>query len=235
VLIFTGFLIFQSFITGYFTIHHFIYTTRSGFLAHSSVVILISGLSPALFSLFLLLYPSMLYGLSGKNLHHIHPSGRVVESDTSPLKVSGHGATDQPFQSVVTIAVEDQTEWPEPRDLLDKVEIEAVLKTLINGKNIFPDQNFTIYSLAIALEIPVHRLRTYFHVRGESFSEFRNRLRVERAKELLKSGESKRFTLEAIGNMSGFSSNVSFFNEFRKITGTSPMQYAREHQAKIIA
>ena len=176
-----------------------------------------------------------MYGLSGKNLNQIPPWRGAVENGIPLIKISRHGATDLPCRGVMSVAVPSQPEWPGPAYLLDKVEIEAMLTTLMSEKNIIPDQKFTIYSLSVTLEIPVHRLRTYFQVRGESFSEFRNRLRVDRAKELLKNGDSERFTMEAIGNMSGFSSSVSFFNEFRKIVGTSPMQHTREQQAKVIA
>ena len=50
------------------------------------------------------------------------------------------------------------------------------------------------------------------------------RLRVERAKELLR---TKRFTVSEISDMCGFENVYYFSNVFKKITGVSPRNYIK--------
>jgi AraC-like DNA-binding protein len=87
-------------------------------------------------------------------------------------------------------------------------------------------QDFNMARLSVLVNIPVHHLAYYFReVKKTSFTDFRNRWRVEYAKKLILEGKSNDLTLEAIGMLSGFSSRNTFLNAFKKAEGISPSAY----------
>ncbi|NYJ28628.1 helix-turn-helix domain-containing protein [Allomuricauda sp. ARW1Y1] len=58
-----------------------------------------------------------------------------------------------------------------------------------------------------------------------SFVDFVNGYRVEEAKRLMLDTANRSFTLEAIGNLAGFTSKSGFFRAFKKATGMTPNQF----------
>lgn len=94
-------------------------------------------------------------------------------------------------------------------------------------------QEFSMAQLATLTHIPLHHLAYFFREHnGDSFHNFRNRWRVEYSKKLIREGQSRRLTLEAIGQSSGFSSRNTFFVAFKRLEGISPRDYA-QRSAKI--
>ncbi len=88
------------------------------------------------------------------------------------------------------------------------------------------DPDFTMARLSVLTGIPMHHLHYFFkESKGESFIDYRNKWRVEHAKKLIHNGEANDMTMEAIGNMSGFSSRNTFLSAFKKREGTSPGNY----------
>ncbi|MCF8366549.1 MAG: helix-turn-helix domain-containing protein [Bacteroidales bacterium] len=84
-------------------------------------------------------------------------------------------------------------------------------------------QDFNLTQLSALVNIPVHHLAYYFReVKQISFTDFRNRWRIEHAKNLILEGKSSGLTLEAIGLLSGFTSRNTFLNAFKKAEGISP-------------
>jgi AraC-like DNA-binding protein len=83
-------------------------------------------------------------------------------------------------------------------------------------------------AISIEVGIPVHHLTHFFNViKKTSFSDWRNKLRIEYALELMTKGETKIITLEAISLKCGFTSQSTFIRAFKKITGTSPSNYLK--------
>jgi AraC-like DNA-binding protein len=60
---------------------------------------------------------------------------------------------------------------------------------------------------------------------GVNFNEFVNKYRIEEAKKLLESNESKLFTMEHIAEKSGFGSVNSFTRVFKEFEGITPGQF----------
>ncbi len=84
-------------------------------------------------------------------------------------------------------------------------------------------QDFSLVQLSVLIDVPVHHLAYYFReVKQMSFTDFRNRWRIEHAKNLILEGKSSDLTLEAIGLLSGFFSRNTFLNAFKKVEGISP-------------
>ena len=212
-LIFICFVSYQLICIIHITFDHFKYPTRSDFLSHSMIFLLIWGVVLVIFNLVLLLFPTILYGLSW-DTHQKNPRRK------NTLACSTWEAVEAPVHDGIILTDNSR----------DQQEIEVKLRDEVGLNKPFLEQNFTIYSLAVTMEIPEYKLRAYFHHTGVSFSEYRNRLRVEHAISMLQAGDSDRYSIEGIGKMSGFSSTASFFTEFRKATGKSPMLYARNYK-----
>ncbi len=75
---------------------------------------------------------------------------------------------------------------------------------------------------AVAGMSKFHFLRVFKDITGTSPLEYRNKLRIEHAKELL---EDESIPVGEIGNMIGFSSPSYFCDAFKKKTGVSPQKY----------
>ncbi len=79
------------------------------------------------------------------------------------------------------------------------------------------------------IKIPTHHLLYYFkEIKKQSFNDFRNELRVMHAAKLMNEGKANKFTMEAIGQMSGFSSRNTFFKVFKKHFGVSPGNFVQK-------
>ncbi len=89
------------------------------------------------------------------------------------------------------------------------------------------EHDFSLARLSVLTNIPVHHLAYYFReIRKQGFSEYRNEWRIEHAKSLIANGEAHGITLEAIGDMSGFSSRNTFLAAFKKKEGIPPKAFA---------
>lgn len=67
---------------------------------------------------------------------------------------------------------------------------------------------------------------------GCSFSDYVNQLRVEYAKRLLQ--ENKEIKMSIVSNKSGFSSEQSFYRNFRKFTGMTPTEWVKSSKETFV-
>lgn len=74
---------------------------------------------------------------------------------------------------------------------------------------------------------PNHVSRLFRQFAGESFNQVLRRLRMDRAKQLLRDGE---MSIKAVAAECGYSSTEYFGNEFRRLFGTSPGRFRREQK-----
>jgi len=90
-------------------------------------------------------------------------------------------------------------------------------------------QDFNLVQLSVLINIPVHHLAYYFKENKQmSFTDFRNRWRVEHAKNLILEGKSDDLTLEAIGILSGFTTRNTFLTAFKKVEGITPKAFVNK-------
>lgn len=103
-------------------------------------------------------------------------------------------------------------------------ELIATLSLLMNDKRPYTNSNLKSSELAHELGISLHEFSRFINETiGKSFSDYINEHRVEEAKRLIAS--NSKYTLEAIGNMSGFNSKSAFYKAFKKYTGITPAKY----------
>ena len=86
--------------------------------------------------------------------------------------------------------------------------------------------DFDLEDIEDALEIPKHHIIYCFTIiLQKKFTAYRSWIRVEHAKELLKSGTADTLSIDGIGSQSGFPSRSSFYATFKAETGMTPSQY----------
>ena len=112
---------------------------------------------------------------------------------------------------------------------IDKALLEKIALHLpiIAEKELFLDPNITLEVAAKELNTPKHILSQYLNEQLEKpFSTFINELRIEKAKQLLRTKTN--YTIESIGYESGFNSKSTFFTAFKQLTGQTPFEYQKK-------
>ena len=90
-----------------------------------------------------------------------------------------------------------------------------------------PDSSTHIMSREIGL--PLHHVTYFFNqINNEKYIDWRNRLRVEYAIDLLNRQKGYNKTIEVLGKECGFKSYSAFFQSFKQITGKLPKEYIKE-------
>ncbi|MDB4581998.1 helix-turn-helix transcriptional regulator [Draconibacterium sp.] len=114
----------------------------------------------------------------------------------------------------------EEVEYEQPKDL------KKELIELFEAKRIYNQTDLRITSVSDSLKTN----RTYISRLindefGVNFNEFVNKYRIEEAKKLLESNDSKLFTMEHIAEKSGFGSVNSFTRVFKEFEGITPGQF----------
>ncbi|MDE5740148.1 MAG: helix-turn-helix domain-containing protein [Bacteroidaceae bacterium] len=98
---------------------------------------------------------------------------------------------------------------------------------LIKGKK-YRDPNFSAQTLAEMLEVSASKLsRIIKEEYGTSYTNIVHGYRVQDAKRYLKDARMLPYSVDDIGALVGFKNRQSFFNAFRKATGTTPERFRR--------
>jgi AraC-like DNA-binding protein len=89
---------------------------------------------------------------------------------------------------------------------------------------------FSLHDISRSLNIPHIRVTTCFSKQLKvSFPTYRNKLRVEHATELFRSGAHLNTSIEGIAAMSGFKSKSIFYTAFKAEYGVNPMEWIKEN------
>lgn len=105
--------------------------------------------------------------------------------------------------------------------------IENKLGQCMLGQQLYLMHECNLVNAARCMDLPVHHLAYYFReVKKQSFNDYRNELRLDHAKQLIREGKAKELTLEGIALQSGFSTRNTFFKAFKKIEGETPGSYS---------
>lgn len=110
--------------------------------------------------------------------------------------------------------------------------ISIRLKRLMEEEQLFRQKDLHITDLAIHMGSN----RTYVsnHINQElglSFSDYINRYRIEYAQSMMTDSASPPSMIE-ISEQSGFANEVSFYRNFKKITGTTPNRWLHQNASK---
>jgi AraC-like DNA-binding protein len=98
---------------------------------------------------------------------------------------------------------------------------------MLEKKYLLP--GYALSDLVKIISIPEHVLTYYFNnYMGITFLKWKNKLRIEEAIQLLKSGEADTKTLESVGKACGYKSRSNFIQAFKSHTGESPSNFLKK-------
>jgi AraC-like DNA-binding protein len=112
---------------------------------------------------------------------------------------------------------------------LNNIDVEKSiikLNDLMLNSKLYQDENLSLATLAEVMQLSTHQLSEMINTQfGMSFSKYIRELRVERAKDLLKSEPNS--SILSISMETGFKSQSNFYAAFKDITGESPGSYRK--------
>ena len=103
------------------------------------------------------------------------------------------------------------------------------LSSQVFSEKLFTDPNLKIADIANKLSISRHELSKLINDSlDKNFTDYINEYRVEEAKSLIMNNSL--YTIEAIGNQSGFNSKSAFYKAFKKVTDTTPAKFKKQKE-----
>ncbi|MEY2902284.1 MAG: hypothetical protein RLY89_1390 [Bacteroidota bacterium] len=152
------------------------------------------------------------------------------------------------FQPLITSPEEDIREIGKPIKVTQKIEEEDLSSELgisdsegfrykkaiehyFKANQPFLQIDYTLEQLVLDVNIPRYILSAFINKEyGMGFREFLNRYRVQFMIENLDKPEWKSFTLDAIAAECGFKSRITFYKNFKQITGQTPSEFIKNRK-----
>ena len=106
-------------------------------------------------------------------------------------------------------------------------EIGKKIKLLMEEQKLYLQPNLKLADVVKKCGSCRTYVSNYINHTGNNFSEYINKLRVEHAKTLLANTDSVKMVV--VAEDSGFTSEASFYRNFRKFTGMTPQEWLRHH------
>lgn len=104
--------------------------------------------------------------------------------------------------------------------------LNAIESKMIEEK-FYLNENFSSQDVLVHFDITRNKLDELLtHIKGVSFADWLNSLRIEYAKNLLIN--NNKYTIDAISSISGFSSRSAFYAAFKKVTNITPTEFIRQ-------
>ncbi len=109
------------------------------------------------------------------------------------------------------------------QDLKEKIEVALIQNQL------YLQPDITVHKLAKLLDSnTTYVSKTINEGFGKNFSSLIKEHRIKAALKALESGAYEQYTIESLGNQSGFNSRSAFINAFKKYTGVTPSFYIKQ-------
>lgn len=179
---------------------------KAGYGDDELTVFLFIGGFTGLTSIFLFVFPQILYGIKGVIL-----TGTENNLITSDPKIQNE-KTAQRYLS---------------KDKMD--EIVVAINDHLNEKRSFLDKQYSMTKLANELNIPPQYVSAVINERENmNFNDYINNLRIQYCIELLNRNGHKHYKLESVADKCGFNNRNTFTIAFKKVTGKTPMKYIKD-------
>ena len=115
-------------------------------------------------------------------------------------------------------------------DSFEKSTDFARIIAYIETEKPYVKTQFSLHDISQALNIPHNRVTNFFNKQLKvPFPTYRNKLRIEHATNLLRSGTHLTTSIEGIAEMSGFKSKSIFYKTFKEEYGTTPVEWIKEN------
>ena len=107
-------------------------------------------------------------------------------------------------------------------------QLSQKLKTVMRDEELYKNANLKSSEIAKKIGLTTHQFSQLLNDNlGKNFALFVNEYRIEAAKLMLQNNNN--LTLESIGYECGFNSKSTFFTTFKKLVGTTPAQFKKQH------
>ena len=171
------------------------------------IPLFITGLSIITLAVYIILNPLLLYGLPKINFKTINDNEKSLSKFKS-LKIEDEKIDSKEYKLAQTIISE------------------------IKEKQLYTNTDFSMDLASKHFSLPNHHISFVINNHlNKSFPDIICEMRIDHAIELLKDNGNKKYTMEAIGNISGFNSRSNFYVSFKKITGITPNEYLQNLKA----
>jgi len=157
-----------------------------------------------------------------------HPAPPAGSTPSATLEPSARGPRHEPRDH------RDPSRYA--NSSLDRGEAEALcarFMRVVTDERRYLDRTLRLPALAEELGARPHHLSQAINqVLGRSFLDVVNEYRVEEAKRLLTSEETRTFTILAVAMDAGFNSKSAFNLVFKSRTGMTPSEFQRRHPVR---
>ena len=168
---------------------------------YMQIPLFINGLASIVLGSYILFNPILLYGLPKINFKTIIDNEKSL-SKFKTLKNENNEIDSSEFNLAITIISE------------------------IKEKQLYKNIDFSLVVASNYFSIPTHHISFLINKYiKKSFPDIVCEMRIDHAIELLKDNNKKKYTMEAIGSLSGFNYRTTFYASFKKITGITPNEY----------
>lgn len=118
------------------------------------------------------------------------------------------------------------------KELRDPLELSAQnIDKYIRKEKPYLNPDFDLIDISNKLGLPKHHIAYCFsEILAIKFTTYRSQMRVAHAKKLLESGKADAFSIDGIGQQSGFPSRSTYYATFKAETGMTPNQYLEQIQ-----
>lgn len=174
------------------------------------VIIITISFTILFVSIYLMLQPSLLYGLKGWG---IKPATLIPDDDQQSGEREIRKYTLSPGQGT---------------------EIRQKLEDYLQKEKPYRTQGFAIADLAHAIGVPHHQLSAFINQEyAKNFNELINGYRIQFLMERQsQSDDFEQYTLEALSREAGFNSRAAFIASVKKHTGKTPSEVFRRRAEK---
>lgn len=150
----------------------------------------------------------LLYWISVKGILQQNVEALIPLSTNEIANIEGNKKNEITLQNESTVK------------LLDKIQ-----RTILE-ENIYTIPDLTIIDIAEKIGTHPKRISGVINSQlNQNFNTYINSFRIEKAKELLRSDIANSLSVEGIGNEVGFQSKSTFYDAFKKYTGTTPSRF----------
>ena len=102
------------------------------------------------------------------------------------------------------------------------------IKAQIEKRELFINPKINLRLLSDELELKEKEVSRLINFHSKTnFYKFINKFRVEKFKRLVESGDASKYTIMGLAHKAGFNSKSSFYEAFKLIEGTTPLQYLK--------
>lgn len=114
----------------------------------------------------------------------------------------------------------------------EAIELLNRIETKMNEEKFYLNEKFSSNDVLTNFEITRSNLDDLLiQIKGINFADWLNNFRIEYSKNLLLSNDQ--YTIDALSNMSGFSSRSAFYAAFKKNTNITPSEYIKQSKKEL--